>query len=170
MIVALPSDHETGIGLLQMNWFRVSIPGQPGRKFIGDVEQPGVSGLGGEQYQLTNGDHALVVVGGLVLNITNLVGEAEVLAVNHLPCLSALDGSAHSLFSQSSILRGMELFTQLFGSFLAFVYHCFDRVVINGYLSGLSRPEQAAYFFRQVVGVPVSVFTTRDFSMICNQT
>ncbi|MGB7549113.1 MAG: hypothetical protein WBM14_15325 [Terracidiphilus sp.] len=64
----------------------------------------------------------------------------------------------------------MELFTQLFGSFLAFVYHCFDRVVINGYLSGLSRPEQAAYFFRQVVGVPVSVFTTRDFSMICNQT
>jgi len=32
----------------------------------------------------------------------------------------------------------MELFTQLFGSFLDFVYHCFDRMVINGYLSGLS--------------------------------
>ena len=47
----------------------------------------------------------------------------------------------------------MEQFTQLFGSFLAFVYHCFDRVVIHGYLTGLSRPEQVVYFFRQVLGV-----------------
>jgi hypothetical protein len=45
----------------------------------------------------------------------------------------------------------MELFSRLFGSLLVFVYHCFDRVVINGYLSGLSRPEQAVYFFREVL-------------------
>src|SRR5712672_1214752 len=49
----------------------------------------------------------------------------------------------------------MELFTQLFGDLLAFVYHCFHRIVIYGYLSGLSRPEQVVHFFRQVVGVPV---------------
>jgi hypothetical protein len=49
----------------------------------------------------------------------------------------------------------METFTKLFGSLLVFVYHCFDRIVINGYLSGLSRPEQVVYFFRDVVGVPV---------------
>ncbi len=49
----------------------------------------------------------------------------------------------------------MERFTQLFGSFLAFAYHCFDRIVIHGYLSGLSRPEQVVYFFRQVLGLPV---------------
>jgi hypothetical protein len=48
----------------------------------------------------------------------------------------------------------MELFAQLFGDLLAFVYHCFDRIVIYGYLSGLSRPEQVVYFFRQIVGVP----------------
>jgi len=36
----------------------------------------------------------------------------------------------------------MDLFTQLFGGFLAFDYHCFDRIVIYGYLSGLSRPER----------------------------
>jgi hypothetical protein len=47
----------------------------------------------------------------------------------------------------------MELFDKLFGSLLLFVYHCFDRVVINGYLSGLSRPEQVVAFFREVVGV-----------------
>ena len=47
----------------------------------------------------------------------------------------------------------MELFTQLFGDVLAFVYHCFDRIVIYGYLSGLSRPEQVVHFFRNVVGV-----------------
>ena len=49
----------------------------------------------------------------------------------------------------------METFTRLFGSLLLFVYHCFDRVVINGYLSGLSRPGQVAYFFQNVVGEPV---------------
>ena len=49
----------------------------------------------------------------------------------------------------------MELFTKLFGNLLAFVYHCFDRIVIHGYLSALSRPEQVLYFFRQVLGVPV---------------
>jgi hypothetical protein len=49
----------------------------------------------------------------------------------------------------------MELFTRLFGGLLVFVYHCFDRVVIHGYLSGLSRPGQVAYFFRDVVGEPV---------------
>jgi hypothetical protein len=54
-------------------------------------------------------------------------------------------------------LRGaaMELFTKLFGDLLVFVYHCFDRIVIHGYLSGLSRPEQVVHFFRQVVGAPV---------------
>ena len=49
----------------------------------------------------------------------------------------------------------MELFTKLFGDLLVFVYHCFDRIVIHGYLSGLSRPEQVVYFFRQVLCVPV---------------
>src|SRR5215475_8703543 len=49
----------------------------------------------------------------------------------------------------------MGLFTQLFGDLVAFVYHCFDRIVIHGYLTGLSRPDQVAHFFRQVVGIPV---------------
>src|SRR6516164_6127933 len=54
-------------------------------------------------------------------------------------------------------LRGavMELFTKLCGGLVVCVYHCFDRIVIHGYLSGLSRPEQVFYFFRQVLGVPV---------------
>jgi len=47
----------------------------------------------------------------------------------------------------------MDVFIQLFGNLLIFVYHCFDRIVIHGYLGGLSRPEQAVHFFRQVVGV-----------------
>jgi len=32
----------------------------------------------------------------------------------------------------------MELFAKLYSSLLVFVYHCFDRIVIHGYLSGLS--------------------------------
>jgi hypothetical protein len=57
-------------------------------------------------------------------------------------------------FRPLSVLT-MELFNKLFGNLLAFVYHCFDRIVIHGYLSALSRPEQVVYFFRQVLGVPV---------------
>ncbi len=49
----------------------------------------------------------------------------------------------------------MELFAKLFDSLLVFIYHCFDRIVIHGYLSGLSRPEQVVYFFHQVLGIPV---------------
>jgi hypothetical protein len=49
----------------------------------------------------------------------------------------------------------MEDFIQLFENLLAFVYHCFDRIVIHGYLSGLSRPEQVVYFVREVLGLPV---------------
>ena len=47
----------------------------------------------------------------------------------------------------------MDAFIQLFGNLLVFVYHCFDRIVIHGYLSALSRPEQVVHFFRQVIGV-----------------
>jgi len=49
----------------------------------------------------------------------------------------------------------MELFIRLFGDLLAFVYHCFDRIVIHGYLTGLSRPEHMVHFVREVVGAPV---------------
>src|SRR5258708_19283807 len=49
----------------------------------------------------------------------------------------------------------MELFAKLFDSLLVLVYHCFDRIVIHGYLSGLSRPEQVVYFFRHVLAIPV---------------
>jgi hypothetical protein len=34
-------------------------------------------------------------------------------------------------------------------------YHCFDRMVINGDLSGLSRPEQVVHFVRAVMGIPI---------------
>jgi hypothetical protein len=47
------------------------------------------------------------------------------------------------LIDLSGAWRGkpMDVFTKLFGHLLVFVYHCFDRIVIHGYLSGLSRPE-----------------------------
>jgi hypothetical protein len=48
----------------------------------------------------------------------------------------------------------MERFQNLFSHLLLFVYHCFDRIVINGYLSALTRPENVVYFFREVLGIP----------------
>ena len=47
----------------------------------------------------------------------------------------------------------METFVKLFGSFLAFVYHCFDRIVIQGYLPLLAREAHIVHWFRDVHGV-----------------
>jgi len=47
----------------------------------------------------------------------------------------------------------MESFRTLFGSLLTFVYHCFDRIVIQGYLPLLTRPEHIVHFFRDVHGI-----------------
>jgi hypothetical protein len=44
----------------------------------------------------------------------------------------------------------METFAKLFERFL--VYHSFDRIVIQGCLPLLARPERIVYFFRDVHG------------------
>lgn len=44
----------------------------------------------------------------------------------------------------------MDTFTKLFGSLVSFAYHCFDRIVILGYLSLLTRPENIVHFYRDV--------------------
>src|SRR5215467_13660721 len=44
----------------------------------------------------------------------------------------------------------MEIFAKLFGSLLALVYHCFDRIVILGHLPLLTRPENIVHFFRDI--------------------
>src|SRR6202140_4844128 len=70
-----------------------------------------------------------------------------------IPAQAPCSRRHHHWSAQPSRRGQMELFTKLFGSLLVFVYHCFDRIVIHGYLSALTRPEQVVYFFRQVVGV-----------------
>ena len=46
----------------------------------------------------------------------------------------------------------METLAKLFERFLVFGYHCFDRIVIQGYLPLLTRPEHIVHFFRDVHG------------------
>src|SRR5207245_9018962 len=72
-----------------------------------------------------------------------------------LPSTRRLPGPRLMVVRPLSGIAGfaMDAFTKLFGNLLAFVYHCFDRIVIHGYLSALTRPEQVVYFFRNVVGV-----------------
>ena len=45
----------------------------------------------------------------------------------------------------------METLMHIFAPMIEFVYHCFDRIVINGYISMLSRPENVVYFFQNVL-------------------
>ena len=64
----------------------------------------------------------------------------------------------------------MEQFTKLFGSLLALVYHCFDRIVIRGHLPLLTRPENIVHFFRDVHGVaPITKEVLRQRTTEYNQ-
>src|SRR2546429_6023461 len=79
---------------------------------------------------------------------TSSVRRRLLLSTERLPAPRLID------FRSLPVLA-MDVFSKLFGNFIAFVYHCFDRIVIHGYLSGLSRPEQVVHFVRQVLGIPV---------------
>jgi len=44
--------------------------------------------------------------------------------------------------------------SELLGHHVQFSYTAWDRIVLNGYLDRLQRPENIVHFFREVVGVP----------------
>lgn len=48
----------------------------------------------------------------------------------------------------------MDRLSELLGHHVQFTYTAWDRIVLNGYLDRLQRPENLVYFFREVVGVP----------------
>ena len=48
----------------------------------------------------------------------------------------------------------MERWSELLGHHVQFASTTWDRIVLNGYLDRLQRPENVLSFFRQVVGVP----------------
>src|ERR1700722_5758687 len=91
------------------------------------IEQPCIAGFGREQDQPTNRDDASVVVGRSVLDMRT--------------------SSASRMLPPSTIrlpgprLTDFRTLPGLAGFCHGPVHHCFDRIVIYGYLSGLSRPE-----------------------------
>lgn len=48
----------------------------------------------------------------------------------------------------------MDRLSELLGRYVQFRYTAWDRIVLNGYLDRLQRPENMSYFFREVVGAP----------------
>src|SRR5258707_10587763 len=114
------------------------------------VQHPGISSFGRKEHQRAGGNKAGIVLSGPALNVLDLLGEVQLLSRHPLFARSTLD-----LFTVHVVQVPMELFTQLFGGLLLFVYHCFDRIAINGYLNGLSQPDQAVQFFRLISNAPI---------------
>ena len=48
----------------------------------------------------------------------------------------------------------MDRLSELLGRHIQFSYTAWDRIVLNGYLDRLQRPENISYFFREIVGMP----------------
>src|ERR1700745_3519792 len=89
------------LGSLEVAPLAVAASSQPCREPIGGVEQPGITGFGGEQDQLTDGDDAAVVSGRPAVNIAPLIGETKTLALHASLARSTPDG-----FSTPSGPRG----------------------------------------------------------------
>src|SRR5438128_10721257 len=49
--------------------------------------------------------------------------------------------------------RPMDRLSELLGPAVQFVYTCWDRIVLNGYIERLQRPENLVHFFHDVVGI-----------------
>jgi hypothetical protein len=47
----------------------------------------------------------------------------------------------------------MERLSAVLGQTVQFVYTCWDRIVLNGYLERLQRPECPVHFFHDVLGI-----------------
>jgi hypothetical protein len=47
----------------------------------------------------------------------------------------------------------MDRLSELLGQAVQFVYTCWDRIVVSGYIERLQRPENLIYFFQDVVGI-----------------
>jgi hypothetical protein len=47
----------------------------------------------------------------------------------------------------------MERLLELLGPIVQFAYTCWDRIVLNGYIERLQRPENLVHFFHEVVGI-----------------
>ena len=49
----------------------------------------------------------------------------------------------------------METFMRVYGNLNVLVYHCFDRIVIRGYLLYAVASGSVHFFFHKVVGIPL---------------
>jgi integrase len=93
-IASLPLDGEGGIAFCDVDWFGIPIPCQRCCQTILSIQDPGIPCLRREQDKLPDCDDSSRVCGCAPLNVAYLIGETEVLALNHALARSTLDGSA----------------------------------------------------------------------------
>src|SRR5258705_12282937 len=90
-----------GVSFLDVDRLVLPLSSQPCGELVGEVEQPGITGFGGEQDPLTDRDDAAVAVGCPALNIAHLIGQTKTLAFHDPLARSTPDG-----FSRPTGLHG----------------------------------------------------------------
>jgi hypothetical protein len=91
-VFAFPTDGEPSFGLLEVNFFRLAVRGQTCRQMIFRIEQPGIPRVGREQCERVNRHPASIVLGSTALDVTDFVGEPEILGLNVPLAQSPFDG------------------------------------------------------------------------------
>ena len=78
-IASLPADRVIGFGFLDVEGKRMPIIGQAGSELIGRVQNPGVAGLGGKKHERPDVDDTPIVLGGAMLDGTDLGKYADLI-------------------------------------------------------------------------------------------
>jgi len=100
LVIALPSDCETGICFFEVDVLRIAVARHAGGEVIGGIEQPCIAGFGLEQHQWADSHKPTVALGGAVLNVFDLFGQAKIFARYCRLALPPFDRSAcHWCFS-----------------------------------------------------------------------
>ena len=81
-VLAFPSDGKARVSFLKVDVLRVAVSGQPRSQVIFRIEQPCIPGVGREQRQRANRHETAAVFGGTALDVSDLVGKVEVLALD----------------------------------------------------------------------------------------
>jgi hypothetical protein len=80
LIVALPSNGETGIGFLEGQFLRIAIPRQACSEVIGGIEQQASPVSVENSTRGADSDKPAIAFGGATLNVVDFFGQAKVFA------------------------------------------------------------------------------------------
>ena len=76
-VVSLPADGVAGFGFFDLHRQRISAGGESGGELVCWLQDSGVTGVGGEEHQRSDGDDSPIMLGRATLDRADLFGKVQ---------------------------------------------------------------------------------------------